>query len=96
MEDLLTREKRKVETPRTFNVVMLNDDYTPIDFVVYVLVEIFGKTMDEAVQLAVQVHQKGKGIAGTYTRDIAETKVSHAMDLAKENDHPFRLEVQSA
>tara|TARA_Y100001968_G_C19197868_1_gene638454 strand:- start:556 stop:846 length:291 start_codon:yes stop_codon:yes gene_type:complete len=96
MEDLLAKEKQKVEVPRTFNVVMFNDDYTHMDFVIIVLVEVFGKTVEEAVTLAVQVHKDGQGIAGTYSRDIAETKVTIAMDKAKEAEFPFRLEVQPA
>lgn len=96
MEDLLTREKRKVEVPKSYNVVMFNDDFTPVDFVVAVLMSVFGKETHDAVALAFEVHQTGRGIAGTYTRDIAETKVMKAMEMAKSEEHPFRVEVQPA
>lgn len=94
MEDLLTREKSDVKAPRPYNVVMFNDDYTVVDFVVYILIQIFGKTTDEAIALAQEVHENGRGIAGTYPRDIAETKVAQAMDKAKEYEFPFRMEAQ--
>ena len=94
MEDLLTREKKKVDVPKRYNVVMINDDFTPMDFVIEILIGVFGKTLDDALALTFEVHKSGKGIAGTYTRDIAETKVTKAMDLAKAEEHPFRVEVQ--
>ena len=96
MEDLLTREKMKVEVPKRYNVVMINDDFTPMDFVIDILIALFGKTLEEAFALTLEVHNKGRGIAGTYTRDIAETKVAQAMDLAKAEEHPFRVETQQA
>ena len=96
MEDLLTREKMKVEVPKRYNVVMINDDFTPMDFVIDILIALFGKTLEEAFALTLEVHNKGRGIAGTYTRDIAETKMARAMDIAKAEEHPFRLEVQQA
>ncbi|WP_298841906.1 ATP-dependent Clp protease adaptor ClpS [uncultured Salinicola sp.] len=96
MEDLLTKEKTRVDVPRNYNVVMINDDFTPMDFVVDILVGVFGKTLNEALALTLEVHNKGRGIAGTYTRDIAETKVTKAMDMAKAEEHPFRVEVQPA
>lgn len=96
MEDLLTKEKMKVDVPKSYNVVMINDDFTPMDFVIDILIGIFGKTLQEALMLTFEVHNKGRGIAGTYTRDIAETKVAQAMDLAKAEEHPFRVEVQQA
>lgn len=96
MEDLLTKEKMKVDAPKSYNVVMINDDFTPMDFVIDILIGVFGKTLEEALALTFEVHNKGRGIAGTYTRDIAETKVTKAMDLAKAEEHPFRVEVQQA
>ena len=96
MEDLLTKERADVKLPRRYNVVMLNDDFTPVDFVVEVLTRLFDKTFDEAAALAFEVHRGGRGIAGTYTRDIAETKQARAMDFAKSEEHPFRMEVQPA
>ena len=96
MEDLLTKEKIRVDAPRNYNVVMINDDFTPMEFVIEILIGIFGKTVEDALALTFEVHNTGKGIAGTYTRDIAETKVTEAMDLAKSEEHPLRVEVQPA
>lgn len=96
MEDLLTKEKTRVDVPRNYNVVMINDDFTPMDFVVDILMNVFAKTLNEALALTLEVHNKGRGIAGTYSRDIAETKVMKAMDMAKTEEHPFRVEVQPA
>jgi len=96
MEDLKTREKVEVKIPKSYNVVLLNDDFTPMDFVVDVLMKIFGKNEEEAVRLTLEVHNKGKGIAGTYTRDIAETKALAAQQMAKAEEHPFKPEVQEA
>lgn len=94
MEDLLTRTKAKAKLPRLYSVVLLNDDFTPADFVARLLVEMFAKTTEEAISLAMEVHRKGRGIAGTYTRDIAETKVSRAVDAARAAGHPLLLDMQ--
>ena len=69
-----TVSKSKIEYPERFNVVLLNDDFTPMDFVVQLLVEIFNRTIDEARDITMQIHDNGKGIAGTYGFEIAEQK----------------------
>lgn len=69
---------------------MLNDDYTPMDFVVHVLQQYFRLTMDEATQVMLNVHQRGVGVCGIYTYEVAETKVSQVMDFAREHQHPLQ------
>lgn len=96
MEDLLTKTKSDIKIPRKYHVVMLNDDYTPMELVIHILITIFNKTMDDAVSLTYEIHENGQGIAGTYALDIAETKQALAMDKAKEHEVPFRLELKEA
>ena len=93
---VLERRTQRAKPPQMFQVVLLNDDFTPMEFVIEILIGIFGKTVEDALALTFEVHNTGKGIAGTYTRDIAETKVTEAMDLAKSEEHPLRVEVQPA
>ncbi len=76
--------------PRQWRVVLHNDDYTTIEFVVLVLQKFFYKTETEATQIMLHVHHKGYGIVGLYTRDVAETKASQVMDFAKQHGHPLR------
>lgn len=96
MEDLITKEKIEVEIPKNYNVILLNDDYTAIEFVIYVLMTIFKKSKEEAFSLAKSIHNSGKGIAGTYTREIAETKTIQCETLAKENGYPLKADIESA
>ena len=88
-ETVITRELAKTERPRRWKVLLHNDDYTTMEFVVYVLVKHFQKSSAEATHVMLSVHHKGVGVAGIYPRDIAETKVSQAMDFAKENGQPL-------
>lgn len=87
-------ERQQVKPPRKYAVVMLNDDFTPMDFVVEILMKFFGKNMEDASRIMLDVHKKGKGIAGTYSMDIAETKAVIANDFAQEHEHPFRCLVE--
>lgn len=89
-------EKEKIEhkRPPMYNVVMHNDDFTPMDFVTWTLVQHFNKDLEGAIQLMLKVHQEGKAVAGTYTQEIANTKATRAMDDAKKAGHPFLLNVQ--
>jgi len=84
----------KVKTPRLYAVMMHNDDFTTMDFVVDVLVKVFHKTNEEAAGVMMQVHEQGKGIAGIYTYDIAVTKKVHADQMAAEKGFPLRLTVE--
>ena len=73
---------------------MLNDDYTPMEFVVYVIQSFFGMSNDMAMQVMLHVHQRGVGICGVYTYEVAETKVAQVMNLAKENQHPLQCTIE--
>lgn len=92
--DLLEKQDIRLERPKLYQVVMFNDDFTPAEFVVGVLMSVFNKPMDAAITVMQQVHGQGRGICGVYTRDVAETKVKEVMDWAKVQQHPLRLEAQ--
>ena len=89
-----TPTRQAAAEPPKFAVVMLNDDFTPMDFVVMLLTNLFRKSQDEAEAIMMDVHNKGKGIAGVYTKDIAETRVYQANGIAQENEHPFRCQME--
>ena len=92
--DLATKTKPKAKKPSMYKVVMLNDDYTPMEFVVMVLQEFFRKSREEATQIMLHVHQRGVGICGVYTYEVAETKASQVMALARKNQHPLQLQIE--
>jgi len=73
---------------------MLNDDYTPMEFVIVVLEAVFGKSQQEATEIMLHVHHKGVGICGVFTYEIAETKVNQVMDLARKNQHPLQCTIE--
>jgi len=87
-----TEEKTELKTgkPSPYNVFLLNDDYTTMDFVVNILKRIFGKNLTEATQIMLHVHKKGVGLAGVYPREIAETKVEAVHRMARENEFPLK------
>lgn len=91
---LAVKEHRACALPPMWRVVLLNDDYTTMDFVVFVLRKLFGKTCKEAEKLMLEVHQTGRGIAGVYVKDVAESLAARAMHLAKDNGFPFRCLVE--
>lgn len=80
----------RVETPKMYKVILLNDDYTPMDFVVLVLRRFFGKTEDEASKIMLDVHKKGSGIAGVFTLEVAEMKVMQVNQYSQMNEHPLK------
>jgi ATP-dependent Clp protease adaptor protein ClpS len=84
------------ETPRMFAVILLNDDYTPMDFVILVLRRFFGKNEEEATKIMLDVHQKGAGVAGTYTLEVAEMKVMQVNQFAQGNQHPLKSTLKEA
>ena len=92
--DVATEQKLKVEKARRFKVLLHNDDYTTMEFVVLVLMKFFHKTETEATHIMLSVHHKGHGVAGVYTKDVAETKVDEVTDYAKEHGMPLRLTVE--
>ena len=93
---VLTKVKPKTKKPSLYKVLMLNDDYTPMEFVVHVLERFFSKTRDEATNIMLDVHQKGAGVCGVFSFEIAETKVVQVMDCARENQHPLQCTIEKA
>ena len=91
---LALKSRPKVKTPSMYKVLMLNDDYTPMEFVINVLERFFGKSVEEATQIMLHVHQKGVGICGVFTFEIAETKVNQTMELARKNQHPLQCTLE--
>lgn len=89
-----TETSSRVETPKMYAVILLNDDYTPMDFVVLVLKRFFGKTEEQAIQVMLDVHKKGSGIAGVYQLEIAEMKVMQVNQFAQLNQHPLKSSVE--
>jgi len=87
-------EKPKLKRPPLYRVILLNDDYTPMEFVVHLLTGIFSMSEEQAVQVMLEVHEKGAGVCGVFTREIAETKVEHVMSLAVENQHPLQCTME--
>lgn len=85
-----------LKRPSLYKVVLLNDDYTPMDFVVEVLERFFAMGREKAVKVMLQVHTQGKGVCGVYTRDIAETKAAQVNQFARENQHPLLCEIEAA
>ncbi|CAM3790839.1 ATP-dependent Clp protease adapter ClpS [Deinococcus frigens] len=86
-----TLERTTTQRPRLYRVLLLNDDYTPMDFVVMVLSQYFRKAEGEAETIMLAVHHKGQGVAGVYTRDVAETKVAQVTAHARQEGHPLRV-----
>lgn len=89
-----SREKIKIKKPKDYKVIMYNDDYTTMEFVIHVLMSIFNKNIAEAEKIMFDVHEKGIGVAGIYSYDVAVTKATTAMALAKEQGYPFKLTVE--
>jgi ATP-dependent Clp protease adaptor protein ClpS len=87
---VLERRTQRVQPPQMYQVVMLNDDYTPMEFVVVVLQEFFGKDRETATQIMLKIHLDGKGVCGVYSRDVAATKVDQVMDAANKAGHPLQ------
>ncbi len=88
--DLAVEEGRpRLKEPPRYRVVLLNDDYTPMEFVVDILVTVFGMERMRATQVMLEVHTKGKGVCGVYNYEIAETKVAQVMGLARQHQHPL-------
>ena len=86
--------KPKIKRPSLYRVVMLNDDFTPMDFVVSLLQSFFDKTMQEATEIMLQIHRTGVGVCGVYTYEIAEMKASQVVEAARRSQHPLRCEVE--
>ena len=91
---LVTKTRPKTKKPSLYKVLLLNDDYTPMEFVVHVLERYFHKNRDEATRIMWHVHQKGVGVCGVFTYEVAETKVAQVMDLARQNQHPLQCRME--
>jgi ATP-dependent Clp protease adaptor protein ClpS len=89
-----TRTRPKTKKPSLYRVIMLNDDFTPMEFVVEVLMRIFNKSPEEATQIMLHVHQNGVGVCGVFTFEIAETKVTQVMELARRAQHPLQCTME--
>ncbi|MEJ0059684.1 MAG: ATP-dependent Clp protease adapter ClpS [Terricaulis sp.] len=91
---LATKTRTRTKKPSLYRVLILNDDYTPMEFVVYVLERFFSKTREEATTIMLHVHQNGVGVCGVFTYEVAETKVAQVLDLARRNEHPLQCTME--
>jgi ATP-dependent Clp protease adaptor protein ClpS len=88
--DLATQTRVRTKKPSLYRVLLLNDDYTPMEFVVYILERFFNRSREQATRIMLHVHQKGVGLCGVYTYEVAETKVAQVLDLARRHEHPLQ------
>ena len=93
---LMLEARPKLKRPRMYKVVLHNDDYTPMEFVVLLLEKIFGMSREKATQVMLHVHTRGKGVCGVFTREIAETKVAQVNDYSRQNQHPLLCAMEEA
>ncbi len=91
---LLTKTKTRTQRPPLYKVLLLNDDYTPMEFVVHVLQRFFGVSHDQAIEIMLTVHRKGVAIVGVFSFEIAETKVTQVMDYARRHQHPLQCTME--
>ena len=93
---VITRTRPKTKKPSNYKVLMLNDDYTPMEFVVLVLQQFFSMSIEDATRIMLQVHQQGVAVCGVFTYEVAETKVTQVIDFARENQHPLQCTLEKA
>tara|TARA_B100002049_G_scaffold47808_1_gene33449 strand:+ start:1531 stop:1935 length:405 start_codon:yes stop_codon:yes gene_type:complete len=93
---LLLDSQPKTKKPSMYNVLLLNDDYTPMEFVIMVLEKVFNKKQEEATQIMFHVHKNGIGVCGTFTYEVAESKCKSVMDMAKKNEHPLQSAMEKS
>jgi len=91
-----TRTRPRTKKPSNYKVLMLNDDYTPMEFVVLVLQRFFSMSIEDATRVMLQVHQQGVAVCGVFTYEVAETKVTQVIDFARENQHPLQCTLEKA
>jgi len=91
-----TKTRAKPKKPSQYKVLMLNDDYTPMEFVVLVLKRFFSMDLEQATRVMLHVHQRGVGVCGIFTYEVAETKVNQVMDFARQNQHPLQCTLEKA
>ena len=93
---LLLDIKPITKKPSMYNVLLLNDDYTPMEFVIMILEKVFNKIEEEATQIMLHVHKNGIGVCGTFTYEVAESKCKSVMDMAKKNEHPLQSAMEKS
>lgn len=93
---LLLDSQPKTKKPSMYNVLLLNDDYTPMEFVIMVLEKVFNKKEEDATQIMLHVHKNGIGVCGTFTYEVAESKCKSVMDMAKKNEHPLQSAMEKS
>ena len=91
---VVTKTRPKTQKPPMYKVMLLNDDYTPMEFVVHVLERFFNKAREDATRIMLHVHQKGVGICGVFTYEVAETKVTQVIDFARQHQHPLQCTME--
>ena len=91
---VITQTKPKTQKPSMYRVLLLNDDYTPMEFVVYVLEQFFNKSREDATRIMLHVHQHGVGVCGVFTYEVAETKVAQVVDTARRHQHPLQCTME--
>ena len=91
-----TKTRAKAKKPSQYKVLMLNDDYTPMEYVVLVLKRFFSMDLEQATRVMLHVHQRGVGVCGVFTYEVAETKVNQVMDFARQNQHPLQCTLEKA
>ena len=91
---VVVKTRTKTKKPSMYKALMLNDDYTPMEFVVHVLERFFGKSQEEATQIMLHVHRRGVGVCGVYTYEVAETKVTQVIDFARKHEHPLQCTLE--
>jgi ATP-dependent Clp protease adaptor protein ClpS len=91
---VIVKAKPRTKKPSMYKVLMLNDDYTPMDFVVHVLERFFNKSREEATRIMLHVHRRNVGVCGVYTYEVAETKVTQVMDFARQHQHPLQCTLE--
>lgn len=91
---VVTKSRTQTKKPSLYRVLLLNDDYTPMEFVVYVIERFFNKSREEATRIMLHVHQTGVGVCGVYTYEVAETKVAQVIDTARRHQHPLQCTME--
>jgi ATP-dependent Clp protease adaptor protein ClpS len=91
---VLTRTETKTKKPSMYKVLLLNDDYTPMEFVIHILQRYFRMTVEQATEVMLHVHQKGVGVCGVFTYEVAETKVNQVMAFAQQHEHPLQCTLE--
>ena len=91
---VVTKTRPRTQKPSMYKVLLLNDDYTPMEFVVHVLIRFFHKNTEDAARIMLHVHRHGVGVCGVYPFDVAETKVTQVIDYARHNEHPLQATLE--